>query len=75
MHPDLYLAMHRERERELVGRLERARVLSERTPAAAPSRPVFERLSIDVRRAVESLAARARALTETSDANSCCATA
>jgi len=75
MHPDLYLAMHRERERELVGRLERARALRERTGPVAPSDGPFQRLAIDARRPVKALVTRERDLTRTNAATPCCATA
>jgi|GEM_PF-6538440 len=78
MHPDLYFAIHQERERELVQRLERTRVLRERSTPAAGVDAHCGQLWTVVHRATNALAGRVRDLRRMNSNRSavaCCATA
>jgi len=78
MHPDVYFAIHRERERELVQRLERTRAQRERSTPVAGVDVHSGRLRTVVHQAANALAGHVRDLRPMNSnrgAVACCATA
>jgi len=79
MHPELFLAIHQERERELVARLERERLMHERASTDGRPHHGLRQTWLAARTAAGALAERAREQVARVDPThrdvACCATA